>query len=123
VILYEYPFNEKIRTYLRLEHQFARLFTLLERLDALDHHFALITLFEPGTPRAEVGFSQAAPVDRWLHAHRKTVLWAFGLSMLGSIALLPFVQFDFNPLHLRDPTLFDQSDLVQVTPPFPSLPF
>ncbi len=64
---------------------------------------ALITLFEPGTPRAEVGFSQAAPVDRWLHAHRKTVLWAFGLSMLGSIALLPFVQFDFNPLHLRDP--------------------
>ena len=26
-------------------------------------------------------------------------------------------------LHLRDPTLFDQSDLVQVTPPFPSLPF
>ena len=46
MILYEYPFNEKIRTYLRLEHLFARLFTLQERLDALDHHFALITLFE-----------------------------------------------------------------------------
>jgi cell division protein ZapD len=46
VILYEYPFNEKIRTYLRLEHLFARLFTLQERIDALDHHFALITLFE-----------------------------------------------------------------------------
>ncbi len=46
MILYEYPFNEKIRTYLRLEHLFARLFTLQERDDALDHHFALITLFE-----------------------------------------------------------------------------
>ena len=46
MILYEYPFNEKIRTYLRLEHLFARLFTLQERVDALDHHFALITLFE-----------------------------------------------------------------------------
>ncbi len=46
MILYEYPFNEKIRTYLRLEHLFSRLFTLQERLDALDHHFALITLFE-----------------------------------------------------------------------------
>ena len=46
MILYEYPFNEKIRTYLRLEHLFARLFALQERVDALDHHFALITLFE-----------------------------------------------------------------------------
>ncbi len=64
---------------------------------------ALITLFNPSKPRAEVGFRQAAPVDRWLHAHRRAVLWAFGLSMLGSIALLPLVQFDFNPLHLRDP--------------------
>jgi len=31
------------------------------------------------------------------------VLWAFGLSMIGSIALLPLVTFDFNPFHLRDP--------------------
>ena len=46
MILYEYPFNEKIRTYLRLEHLFARLFTLMDRTDAMDHHFALITLFE-----------------------------------------------------------------------------
>ena len=46
MILYEYPFNEKIRTYLRLEHLFARLLTLMDRTDAMDHHFALITLFE-----------------------------------------------------------------------------
>lgn len=64
---------------------------------------ALLVLFKPGKPVAEVGFAGAAPVDRWLHANRRTVLWAFGLSMLGSIALLPLVEFDFNPLHLRDP--------------------
>lgn len=46
VILYEYPFNERIRTYLRLERLFQRLSTLVERDDALDHHFALHTLFE-----------------------------------------------------------------------------
>ena len=46
VILYEYPFNERIRTYLRLEELFERLSTLLHRTDAIDHHFALITLFE-----------------------------------------------------------------------------
>jgi cell division protein ZapD len=46
VILYEYPFNERIRTYLRLEHLFVRLSQLLARESAMDHHFALATLFE-----------------------------------------------------------------------------
>lgn len=46
MILYEYPFNERIRTYLRLEHLFARLGQLLPRETPLDHHFALITIFE-----------------------------------------------------------------------------
>jgi cell division protein ZapD len=46
VVLYEYPFNESIRTMLRLEHLFDRLGALMERDAALDHHFALVTLFE-----------------------------------------------------------------------------
>mgnify|MGYP006168004217 CR=1 FL=1 len=46
VILYEYPFNERIRTYLRLEHLFRRLAELLPRTQALDHHFAIQTIFE-----------------------------------------------------------------------------
>jgi cell division protein ZapD len=46
VILYEYPLHERIRTYLRLEHLFLRLQQLATRVDALDHHFALVTLFE-----------------------------------------------------------------------------
>lgn len=46
VILYEYPFNERIRTYLRLEHLFRRLRVLVSRDDAIDHHYALTTLFE-----------------------------------------------------------------------------
>jgi cell division protein ZapD len=46
VILYEYPFNERIRTYLRLQQLFSRLGQLIPRESAIDHHFALITLFE-----------------------------------------------------------------------------
>ena len=46
VIIYEYPFNERIRTYLRLEHLFLRLADLVSRQDPLDHHYALITIFE-----------------------------------------------------------------------------
>ncbi len=46
MILYEYPFNERIRTYLRLEHLFRRLGELVPADSALSHHFALVTIFE-----------------------------------------------------------------------------
>lgn len=46
MILYEYPFNERLRTYLRLEQLYRRLGELLTRAHSVDHHFSLITLFE-----------------------------------------------------------------------------
>ncbi|SHF73496.1 cell division protein ZapD [Lampropedia hyalina DSM 16112] len=46
MILYEYPFNERIRVYLRLEYLLQRLQLLLERSNPIDHHYALQTLFE-----------------------------------------------------------------------------
>jgi cell division protein ZapD len=46
LVLYEYPFNESIRTMLRLEHLFDRLGQLMARETAVDHHYALSTMFE-----------------------------------------------------------------------------
>lgn len=46
MILYEYPFNESIRTMLRLEHLFDRLGRLMPREETVDHHYALATMFE-----------------------------------------------------------------------------
>ena len=46
MILYEYPFNERIRTYLRLEHLFGRLGELVPSDSALSHHYALVTIFD-----------------------------------------------------------------------------
>ena len=46
MVLYEYPFNESIRTMLRLEHLFDRLGQLASRDAPVDHHFALATIFE-----------------------------------------------------------------------------
>ena len=46
MILYEYPFNERIRTYLRLEHLLRRLGTLAVREQPIDHHYAITTIFE-----------------------------------------------------------------------------
>ncbi|SOY51202.1 cell division protein ZapD [Cupriavidus taiwanensis] len=46
MILYEYPFNERIRTLLRLEDLFDRLEYFLGQDHAQQHHVALTTLFE-----------------------------------------------------------------------------
>ena len=46
MVLYEYPFNESIRTMLRLEHLFDRMGQLMAREAAVDHHYALATVFE-----------------------------------------------------------------------------
>ena len=66
MILYEYPFNEKIRTYLRLEQLFERLFALIDRPHELDHHFALVTLFEvlSVSARAELKTDVLKDLDR-----------------------------------------------------------
>ncbi len=46
LILYEYPLNEGARTLLRLERLFARLQLLVSREAEVDHHHALMTVFE-----------------------------------------------------------------------------
>jgi cell division protein ZapD len=46
LILYEYPFNERIRTLLRLEDLFDRFAFFISQHEALEHHVALTTLFE-----------------------------------------------------------------------------
>lgn len=66
MIQYEYPFNERIRTYLRLEHLFRRLIELSRREPAIDHHFALTTLFEimDVASRADLKADVMKDVDR-----------------------------------------------------------
>jgi cell division protein ZapD len=70
VILYEYPFNERIRTYLRLEQLFIRLATLASREQALDHHFAITTLFEimDVGARADLKSDVLKDLDKQKHA-------------------------------------------------------
>ena len=46
MITYEYPFNERIRTLLRLEDLFEKTAYFAQEDGALEHHTALISLFE-----------------------------------------------------------------------------
>lgn len=70
MILYEYPLHERVRTYLRIEHLSLRLHQLVTRMDALDHHFALVTLFEilDVAARADLKSDLLKDLDRQRHA-------------------------------------------------------
>ena len=46
MITYEYPFNERIRTLLRLEDLFEKAAYFTQQDGALEHHTALVSLFE-----------------------------------------------------------------------------
>lgn len=62
---------------------------------------ALIALLRPAGERAAVGYTALAPLDRFLVVHRRPVLAVSAAMAAVSLALLPGLQFDFNPLHLR----------------------
>ena len=46
MITYEYPLNERVRILMRMEDLFAKFSHFAEQQDALDHHAALLSLFE-----------------------------------------------------------------------------
>src|SRR6185437_2277683 len=83
---------------------------------------ALLTLLRPPGERRSVGFARAAPIDHALLHHRRGVMIAAALLGLAAIATLPWLRFDFNPLHLQNPkeeavsTLFDLMKDPNTTP-------
>ena len=46
MIVYEYPFNERIRTLLRLEDLYEKFSFFVHQPDPLQHHVAIATIFE-----------------------------------------------------------------------------
>ncbi len=65
---------------------------------------ALLELARVGGLADGMGFPGLAPIDRFLAVRRRAVLIAAGIVALASLASLPFLRFDFNPLHLRSPS-------------------
>jgi hopanoid biosynthesis associated RND transporter like protein HpnN len=64
---------------------------------------ALIGLLDPPRGRVAPGYPALAPVDRALQTHRRTVLLATLALVAAGIPLLWRLEFDFNPLHLKNP--------------------
>jgi cell division protein ZapD len=85
VILYEYPFNERIRTYLRLEQLFRRMVELVPRQHPLDHHFAIQTIFEiiEVASRADMKSDVLKDIER----HKQQLISYRGNPMISEQAL------------------------------------
>ena len=63
---------------------------------------AFFTLLRvPAAGMKEIGFAMLAPVDRLVHRQRRAVLAGAALAAIAACALLPLLQFDFNPLNLK----------------------
>jgi hopanoid biosynthesis associated RND transporter like protein HpnN len=75
---------------------------------------ALVALLRPPGEPAAVGFAPLAPLDRLLVRRRRWVLAASALVAAGSLALLPRLAFDFNPLHLRSPDVESVATLLDL---------
>jgi uncharacterized protein len=56
----------------------------------------------PGEPE-EMGFRWLAPVDRFMERRRIPIIVGTGLVVAAGLPLLYWLQFDFNPLNLRNP--------------------
>ena len=64
---------------------------------------AALTLCRPHAEEAEIGFRHGDVVENWLFRFRVPVLVAFAALALLGASLLPWLQFDSDPLHTKNP--------------------
>jgi uncharacterized protein len=77
---------------------------------------ALLEIVRPPEGRLEeVGFAGLAPVEDVLQRHRRAALATGLVAALASLAALPFVRFDFNPLHLKSERVESMATLRALT--------
>lgn len=84
---------------------------------------ALLALVGPRPAPAPVGLAAAAPVDRFLARRRGVVLAVAAALAVASAATLPWVRFDFNPLHLKDPNTESMATLLDLQTDPATAPF
>lgn len=75
---------------------------------------ALLKVVGPKREAEEVGFKLLVPIDHALERGRKAVLWLTLGVAVASLAAVPFLHFDPNPLHLRSPRAESVSTLLDL---------
>ncbi len=75
---------------------------------------ALLGLVRPRGELAPIGFAWAAGLDRFLLEKRAAIRIAALLAGLASLALLPQLRFDFDPLKLKNPNTESASTMFEL---------
>jgi hypothetical protein len=75
---------------------------------------ALLALLRPAREQWHVGIAELAPADAFLQRHSGRVVSACVLLAAASAALLPMLDFDFNPLNLRSSKVESMSTLLEL---------
>jgi uncharacterized protein len=74
----------------------------------------LLIMACPAASRRTVGLAVLAPLDYPIIRQRKLVLAIAGASAVISLAMLPLLRFDFNPLHLKNSKVESVSTLTDL---------
>jgi hopanoid biosynthesis associated RND transporter like protein HpnN len=64
---------------------------------------ALLTIFNPPGESEPLGYAALAPVDSFMERHRMPILIGTVALVVAGLPLLYFLEFDFNPIDLRNP--------------------
>ncbi|NVN87691.1 MAG: MMPL family transporter [Rhodopseudomonas sp.] len=64
---------------------------------------ALLKLLNPAGEKEPLGYAFLAPVDHFLENHRVAIVGGTLALAVAGLPLLYFLQFDFNPINLRNP--------------------
>ncbi|HLY54471.1 MAG TPA: MMPL family transporter [Stellaceae bacterium] len=76
------------------------LVALLANLTVLP---ALLALLQGRGKPEPAGFVWAAPIDRWLERHAWPVVVIAAIAGVAAAVSVPYLRFDADPLHLKDP--------------------
>jgi hopanoid biosynthesis associated RND transporter like protein HpnN len=83
--------------------QIAGMGMLIAYLSSITLLPALLTVLNPPGEPEPLGFSWLAPVDRFMERQRVAILVGVAVVSIGGMPLLYYLQFDFNPINLRNP--------------------
>jgi hopanoid biosynthesis associated RND transporter like protein HpnN len=83
--------------------QIAGMGMLVAYLTSLTLLPALLTVLNPKGEPVPLGFAFLAPVDKFMEDHRIAIIVGVALVSFGGMPLLYYLQFDFNPINLRNP--------------------
>ena len=75
---------------------------------------ALLRLLRIPGEDSEVGYRWAAPINQGILAHRKAVLIGAVALAVGSLIALTRIEFDFDPLKLKDPRTESMSTVLEL---------